>query len=236
MAGGILREGGVPEKETEEMWKAWRREQTKERRRQREKSDRRGGWGWQKEWCTRRRRWRGRDRKWAEWEHERGEREPSLQRASPFSWKEEQGPRRRGGRIDDDNDGGDGGREGFRREGGFRTAKAVGPRTVASTLPPLSVASRFPDTADRHWQVSESNSRSFTSQPTRIVFLSFSLPPSVPFSLSPSLTLCYASPFYNRYTPPLYIHVSRVISAVDDRNFSSAFRDGDVRYDKWYVL
>lgn len=45
--------------------------------------------------------------------------------------------------------------------GGFRTAKAVEPRTVASTLPPLSVAPWFPDSADR--QVSESNSRSFTS-------------------------------------------------------------------------
>lgn len=53
--------------------------------------------------------------------------------------------------------------EGFETNEGVCTGRggSKGRRIVASMIPPLSVASRFPDCVD--WQVSESNSRSFTS-------------------------------------------------------------------------
>lgn len=84
------------------------------------------------------------------------------------------------------------------RGGGFRTAKAVEPRTVASTLPPLSVAPRFPDSADR--QVSESNSRSFTSaslfSPPHYFVLSVTLFLS-PSSTSIPLSRCLSFSFFS---------------------------------------
>lgn len=125
------------------------------------------------------------------------------------------------------------------RGGGFRTAKAVEPRTVASTLPPLSVAPRFPDSADR--QVSESNSRSFTSaslfSPPHYFVLSVTLflSPSYlhpPFSLSLFLFLLISFSFSLSFVlaHPLataaahhrvYTRVSRVTAAGD---FFLAFR------------
>lgn len=123
---------------------------------------------------------------------------------TPATWRQDR--RRRGWRRKG---------SGCRRGGGFRTAKAVGPRTVASTLPPLSVASRFPDTADRHRQVSESNSRSFTSQPTRIVSPSRSIPFRTPSCSHPPARHPRIIATHHGYT-----HVSRVVSAVDDHDFS----------------
>lgn len=203
MAGGILREGGVPEKEMEETWRAWRRERkTEEAERGKNVTDGSDG-GWRREKCTRRRRKRGREgergnvgrmRAWT------GRERAKSRRTSPFSWKE-QGPRRRGGKIGDD-DGGGGGREAGAAAGvGFVRPRQWG-RGQSPRRYHLSVASRFPDTADRHRQVSESNSRSFTSQPTRIG-LSIPLDPfshTLLLLLSPSGT----SPLYDRYTPQFY--------------------------------
>lgn len=115
----------------------------------------------------------------------------------------------------------------------------MGPRTVASTPPPLSVASRFPDTADKHRQVSESNSRSFTSQPTRIVSPSRS---TLARSLFLHILFLFFSPSSTRHpciiaTHHCYIHVSRVISAVDNCDFFSTFRDNDIcEWQMVYIL
>lgn len=202
MAGGILREGGVPEKETEEMRRAWRRERNgraKEAKRGKNVTDGSNEGGREKRTRGRRKRRRERERGNGPNESMNGARESEAPKSipvfvkgtgTPATWRQDRRRRRRGWRREGN---------GCRRGGGFRTAKAVGPRTVASTLPPLSVASRFPDTADRHTGRlvnpilvhSPASQRASSLRPFLHTLLLF---------LSPSGT----SPSYNRYTPRLY--------------------------------